>query len=191
MHKVSPALYKHPDGHTGHPAWEPPVASEPLERSVMKSQRQGVIVEVVEGEPIYNQELLRRRLRARGFDVTQATLSRDIKELGLVKRAADGSYQRPGPGPMTMNRTAEAAEAALRRMAREFLRSFEPVQQLVVLKTDAGQANVLAIALDRASLPEVAGTIAGDDTILVVTRDPRQATVFVRQLEEWTGLRRH
>jgi transcriptional regulator of arginine metabolism len=157
----------------------------------MKSQRQGVIVEVVEGEPIYNQELLRRRLRARGFDVTQATLSRDIKELGLVKRAADGSYQRPGPGPMTMNRTAEAAEAALRRMAREFLRSFEPVQQLVVLKTDAGQANVLAIALDRASLPEVAGTIAGDDTILVVTRDPRQATVFVRQLEEWTGLRRH
>jgi transcriptional regulator of arginine metabolism len=113
------------------------VASEPLERSVMKSQRQGVIVEVVEGEPIYNQELLRRRLRARGFDVTQATLSRDIKELGLVKRAADGSYQRPGPGPMTMNRTAEAAEAALRRMAREFLRSFEPVQQLVVLKTDA------------------------------------------------------
>jgi transcriptional regulator of arginine metabolism len=167
------------------------VPAEPLERSLMKSQRQSVIVEVVEREPIYNQELLRRRLRARGFDVTQATLSRDIKELGLVKRAADGAYQRPGPGPVNTNRTAEAAEAALRRMAREFLRSFETVQQLVVLKTDAGQANVLAIALDRASLPEVAGTIAGDDTILVVTRDPRQATVFVRQLEEWTGLRRH
>jgi len=190
MHKDSPALYKHPDGHAAG-AWESSGPAEPLERSsLMKSQRQSVIVEVVEREPIYNQELLRRRLRARGFDVTQATLSRDIKELGLVKRAADGSYQRPGPAA-TMNRTAEAAEAAARRMAREFLRSFEPVQQLVVLKTDAGQANVLAIALDRASLPEVAGTIAGDDTILVVTRDPRQATAFVRQLEEWTGLRRH
>jgi transcriptional regulator of arginine metabolism len=186
MHKVSQPLYKHPNGHA---AWEPPAPSEPVERSVMKSQRQGVIVEVVEREPIYNQELLRRRLRARGFDVTQATLSRDIKELGLVKRAADGAYQRPAPPSVA--RTAEAAEAGARRMAREFLRSFELVQQLVVLKTDAGQANVLAIALDRASLPEVAGTIAGDDTILVVTRDPRQASAFVKQLEEWTGLRRH
>jgi transcriptional regulator of arginine metabolism len=188
MHKDSPALYKHPDGHA---AWDNNgVPAEPLERSLMKSQRQGVIVEVVEREPIYNQELLRRRLRARGFDVTQATLSRDIKELGLVKRAADGSYQRPTVAA-SPSRTAEAAEAAARRMAREFLRSFEAVQQLVVLKTDAGQANVLAISLDRASLPEVAGTIAGDDTILVITRDPRQAAIFVRQLEEWTGLRRH
>src|SRR5215813_3306568 len=136
----------------------------------MKAQRQSAIVDVVQREPIYNQELLRRRLRARGFDVTQATLSRDIKELGLVKRA-DGSYQRPTVAA-SPSRTAEAAEAGARRMAREFLRSFEAVQQLVVLKTDAGQANVLAISLDRASLPEVAGTIAGDDTILVITRDP-------------------
>src|SRR5262245_37560717 len=98
MHKVPEPLYKHPDGQ---PPPQPAeaaaraLAAEPAERSVVKSQRQGAIVEVVEREPIYNQELLRRRLRARGFDVTQATLSRDIKELGLVKRAADGSYQRP------------------------------------------------------------------------------------------------
>src|SRR5215475_1139912 len=65
MHKDSPALYKHPDGHAGQAAWAPSVPTEPLERSLMKSQRQGVIVEVVEREPIYNQELLRRRLRAR------------------------------------------------------------------------------------------------------------------------------
>jgi transcriptional regulator of arginine metabolism len=155
----------------------------------MKAQRQGVIVEVVEREPIYNQELLRRRLRARGFDVTQATLSRDIKELGLVKRAADGSYQRAGVADSA--RTAEVAEAVLRRTAREFLRSFEQVQQLIVLKTDVGQAQILAVALDRARLAEVAGTIAGDDTILVVTRDPRQASTFMRQLEDWTGLRPH
>jgi transcriptional regulator of arginine metabolism len=153
----------------------------------MKAQRQSAIVEVVEREPISSQELLRRRLSARGFDVTQATLSRDIKELGLVKRAADGSYQRvnaaTAPRP-------EAAEAALRRSAREFLRSFEQVQQLVVLKTDVGQAQILAVALDRAGLPEIVGTIAGDDTILVVTREPRQASAIVRQLEEWTGISR-
>jgi transcriptional regulator of arginine metabolism len=197
MHKVAPAVHKHPEGPDGWPAWNGDGTSvtsvtarpEPLERSVMKSQRQALIVEVVEREPIYNQELLRRRLRARGFDVTQATLSRDIKELGLVKRAADGSYQRAGAADHV--RTAEAAENALRRTAREFLRSYEQVQQLVVLKTDPGQAQILALALDRASLPEVAGTIAGDDTILVVTRDPRQSNAFMRQLEDWTGLRRH
>jgi transcriptional regulator of arginine metabolism len=191
MHKVAPAVHKHPEGPDSWPDWNGSGSdrAEPLERSVMKSQRQAVIVEVVEREPIYNQELLRRRLRARGFDVTQATLSRDIKELGLVKRAADGSYQRAGvPGQA---RTAEAAEAALRRTAREFLRSFEQVQQLIVLKTDPGQAQLLALALDRASLPEIVGTIAGDDTILVVTRDPRQSNAFMRQLEDWTGLRRH
>src|SRR5688572_21672072 len=72
-------------------------APVPLERAVpMKAQRQRAIVEVVEREAIWSQDLLGQRLRARGFDVTQATLSRDIKELGLVKRASDGAYQRPG-----------------------------------------------------------------------------------------------
>jgi transcriptional regulator of arginine metabolism len=154
----------------------------------MKAQRQRAIVEVVEREAIYSQDLLGQRLRGRGFDVTQATLSRDIKELGLVKRASDGAYQRAGQaanGPST-----EAAGAKLRRACREFLRSFEQVQQLIVLKTDVGQANVLAVALDRASLPEVAGTIAGDDTILVIAREPRLASTLIGQFEEWTGISR-
>lgn len=153
----------------------------------MKAQRQSAIVDVVQREAVSSQELLRKRLRARGFDVTQATLSRDIKELGLVKRASDGAYQRAG---VPDSGRSEAAEAALRRVAREFLRSFEPVQQLLVLKTDAGQAQLLALALDRAALPEIVGTIAGDDTILVVTREPRLASALVRQFEEWTGIGR-
>lgn len=156
----------------------------------MKADRQTAIAHVVEQEAIVSQELLRQRLAARGFDVTQATLSRDIKELGLVKRSADGAYQRPGPSDGSDRVRPEVVEAALRRTAREFLRSFEQVQQLLVLKTDVGQASILAIALDRASLPEIAGTIAGDDTLLVVTRDPRQAAALVRRLEEWTGLAR-
>lgn len=154
----------------------------------MKNLRQSAIVSLVGSEAIYNQELLRQRLKARGFDVTQATLSRDIKELGLVKRAADGAYQRTAAG----DGTAPAdAEAALRRRIREFLRSFEQVQQLVVLKTEAGQAQILALALDRSGLPEIVGTIAGDDTILVITREPRQAGALVRQFADWAGLATH
>jgi transcriptional regulator of arginine metabolism len=154
----------------------------------MKSLRQSAIVSIVGSEAIYNQELLRQRLKAQGFDVTQATLSRDIKELGLVKRAADGAYQRTAAGDAA---APADAEAALRRRVREFLRSFEQVQQLIVLKTEAGQAQILALALDRSSLPEVVGTIAGDDTVLVITREPRQAGALVRQFADWAGLASH
>lgn len=154
----------------------------------MKAQRQRAIVEVVEREAIYSQDLLGQRLRARGFDVTQATLSRDIKELGLVKRASDGAYQRAGQA--VNGASAEAATAALRRACRDVLRSFEQVQQLLVLRTDSGMANSLAVVLDRARLPEVAGTIAGDDTILVIAREPRLASALVSQFEEWTGISR-
>lgn len=151
----------------------------------MKVQRQAAIAALVEREAIYSQELLRTRLQAQGFDVTQATLSRDMRDLGLVKRAADGAYQRPDAA--AAGAPPGDAGAALKRRVREFLRSREQVQQLVVLKTEPGQASVLAIALDRASLPDIAGTIAGDDTILVIARDIRKAGVFMKQLAEWTA----
>jgi transcriptional regulator of arginine metabolism len=154
----------------------------------MKSRRLTAIRQIVEHEPVHSQEELRVRLLTMGFDVTQATLSRDIKELGLVKRASDGAYQRPGQA--ANGASAEAAVAALRRACRETLRSFEQVQHMLVLKTDTGMANSLAVVLDRAALPEVAGTIAGDDTILVIAREPRLASALVSQFEEWTGIRR-
>jgi transcriptional regulator of arginine metabolism len=134
----------------------------------MKRYRQSVILDLIDREPIDSQELLRQRLEAIGIEATQATLSRDLKELRLVKRAADGAYQRPGrdtgdPGD---------SDAALRRSVVEYLRRIERVQQLLVLRTDPGQAQMLALAIDHASLPDVVGTIAGDDTILVVVRQP-------------------
>ena len=150
----------------------------------MKTQRQAVIVELVNGERISRQELLRQRLLSRGFDVTQATLSRDIKELGLVKRASDGAYQRPDAD----NGRPRIAETTLRRTIREFLRSCEPVQHLIVLKTDPGRAQVLAVDIDRAGLPEVAGTIGGDDTILVVVRDASQAGTLAERFRVWAGI---
>jgi transcriptional regulator of arginine metabolism len=147
----------------------------------MKGRRQVVLLELVDREPLRSQEELRRRLRQRGFDATQATISRDIKELALVKRAGDGAYQRPGAEAAS----PETTLAALERAAAEFLRRVERVQQLIVLKTGVGQAQPLAIALDRAQLPEMVGTIGGDDTILVVARDARRAAVLAKRLERF------
>jgi transcriptional regulator of arginine metabolism len=149
----------------------------------MKAPRQAVLLELIDREPLHSQEELRRRLRQRGFAATQATISRDIAELGLVKRAGDGAYQRPGAD--TSN--PETALAALERAAEEFLRRVERVQQLVVLRTGIGQAQPLAIALDRAQLPEVVGTIGGDDTILIVARDAKRAALLAKRLQGYTG----
>ena len=148
----------------------------------MKSRRQAVILEVVDHEALHSQEELRRRLRQRGFDATQATISRDIADLGLVKRAGDGAYQRPG-----LEATSpELARTALERAAASFLRRIERVQQLIVLRTGRGQAQALAEALDRAQLQEAVGTIAGDDTVLIIARDSRRATALARRLETYT-----
>ena len=146
----------------------------------MKPRRQSAILDVVEQEAVRSQEQLRQRLAERGFDVTQATLSRDIKELGLVKRSADGAYQAAGataaPAPTTMG--------TLGRALAEYLVNIEPVQQLVVLKTGAGQAQLLALAIDRARMEEVAGTLAGDDTILIIARDPKNAQQVTKKLRD-------
>ena len=149
----------------------------------MKARRQTAILELVDREPLHSQEQLRRRLRPRGFDATQATISRDIKELGLVKRAGDGAYQRPGADTTD----PETALTALERAASEFLRRVERVQQLVVIRTGIGQAQPLAIAIDRAQLSEAVGSIAGDDTILVIARDGKRAAALVKRLESYAG----
>ena len=149
----------------------------------MKARRQGLILELIDHEPLHSQEEVRRRLLRRGCQATQATISRDIKELGLVKRAGDGAYQRPGveaPNPQT-------ALAALERATAEFLRRVERVQQIVVIRTGVGQAQPLALALDRAQLPETVGTIAGDDTILVIARGARAAAQLVKRLKDYSS----
>lgn len=147
----------------------------------MKAFRQSVILDVVGREAIHSQEQLRKRLRARGLEATQATLSRDMKELGLVKRAADGAYQPPGATPVL----PLEPEAIVRRAVGSHLRRADCAQQLVILRTDPGQAQPLALAIDRAQLPEVVGTIAGDDTILVIARDRQRARTIVTRFESW------
>ncbi len=150
----------------------------------MKARRQAVILESVQRESVRSQEQLRRRIRAAGFDVTQATLSRDIRELGLVKGGADGAYRPPGH----VASDGQAARVQLQRALGEYLTRVSCVQQMVVLRTGPGQAQLLGVALDRAQLPEVVGTIAGDDTILIIAPDARRARALVRKLEEPMGV---
>lgn len=146
----------------------------------MKAYRQAAIVEIVEAEPVTSQEQLRARLQTRGIEATQATISRDIRDLGLVKRPGDGAYRRPGDA---LEAPVADPDDVYRAAVREYLRRHEAVAHMLVLRTDAGLAQPLAVALDRARLPEVAGTIAGDDTILVVCRTPEQAAALAQRLE--------
>ena len=146
----------------------------------MKAQRLTAILDVVEHEAVRSQEQLRQRLATRGFVVTQATLSRDIKELGLLKRSADGAYQ-----PSSIEDAPQTtALGTLGKALSEYLVNLEPVQQLVVLRTGAGQAQLLGLAIDRSRLPEVVGTLAGDDTILIIARDAKDALAVVKKLKE-------
>jgi transcriptional regulator of arginine metabolism len=148
----------------------------------MKTRRQGMILNLVDRHSVASQEDLRRRLKGLGFSVTQATLSRDIAELGLVKAAGDGAYHRLGPD------SANPALAAtrLQHAVAEYLAGVDRAQQLVVLKTGRAQAQPLAEALDRAALPGIVGTVAGEDTVLVVCRNAGTAAKVVRRIEQAT-----
>ena len=146
----------------------------------MKARRQTAILDIVRHEPIRSQEQLRLMIRESGFDVTQATLSRDIRELGLVKGGADGAYQPPG----RVEVNGHNAKAVFQRALASQLRRIDRVQQLVLLKTGLGHAQSLCAALDGAELPDVVGTLAGEDTILIITPDARRARTLVKRLEE-------
>jgi len=149
----------------------------------MKARRQSAILDVIAHEAVRSQEQLRHKLVSLGFDVTQATLSRDIKELGLLKRSADGAYQPSAEDGVPPGSTLEA----LGRAAADYLLNVEAVQHMVVLKTGTGEAQILAVAIDRARLPDVAGTLAGDDTILIIARDPKGAQAVVKQLRDFAS----
>ena len=149
----------------------------------MKARRQSALLDLIQRQPVRSQEQLRRLLRAAGFDVTQATLSRDVRELGLVKGGLDGAYQSSAP----TGSNGSAAKSLLNRALADYLTRLDQVQQLVVIRTGPGQAQLLGVALDSARLPEVVGTIAGDDTILAVAPDARRARALVKRLERLSG----
>jgi transcriptional regulator of arginine metabolism len=142
-----------------------------------KAARHARIVAVLAEHQVRSQAELATLLDDAGVHVTQATLSRDLEELGAVKlRTPDGGlpvYVVPEDGaPLTARGIDDAPPHRLARLAGELLISADATANLVVLRTPPGAAHFLASAIDRAGLPEALGTIAGDDTILVVARDP-------------------
>src|SRR5687767_1356380 len=144
----------------------------------MKSRRQSAILDIVNGRAVSSQEQLRALLKDQGIEATQATLSRDIRDLGLVKRAADGAYRRPDAADEPADHVDDFETAV-----RDYLRRKDRVEQLIVLKTDAGYSQPLAEAIDRARLPQTVGTIAGENTILVICRSAAAAEEFEARLD--------
>ena len=146
-----------------------------LSQPSSKTARHARITALIRERAIRSQGELGDLLAAEGLATTQATLSRDLEELGAVKvRGTDGaaaSYVIPEEGKAPLRSAGQAPER-LRRLLRELLTGADSSGNLVVLRTPPGAAQFLASALDRSGLPEVVGTIAGDDTILVVARQP-------------------
>ncbi|HET8925696.1 MAG TPA: hypothetical protein VFN26_22120 [Candidatus Acidoferrum sp.] len=144
--------------------------------STGKTFRHGQILRLVTGQPIANQEELRRRLAAQKLRVTQATLSRDLQELRLVKTPAG---YRPGaelpeePAPLP----------TLAHALGEFLLDIRPAENLLVLKTPPSGAQPLAAAVDGAKFQEIAGTIAGDDTVLIITPNKKSRESLQKKIE--------
>jgi transcriptional regulator of arginine metabolism len=136
-----------------------------------KSFRQGQILRIIRNKEMHTQEELARELSSLGIQTTQVTLSRDIRDLGLVKTTE-------GYRPLS----SEESGPKLADIVDEFMQDIRLAQNLVVVRTSPGNANSLAIAIDKEELEEVVGTVAGDDTILVITPDSVKAAEFRQKL---------
>jgi transcriptional regulator of arginine metabolism len=136
-----------------------------------KNYRQGQILKLIRGKRILTQDELAEELRAQGISATQVTLSRDIRDLRLVKTRE--GYQEMAP---------EEKGPEFPLLAAEFVLDVRTAQNLVVLRTAPGHANSVAVALDQEEWPEIVGTIAGDDTILVIAPDRETAELVQEKL---------
>ncbi|MBR3995741.1 MAG: arginine repressor [Clostridia bacterium] len=155
----------------------------------MKSLRHGKILEIISKYDVETQEELTEYLKKEGFSVTQATVSRDIKSLKLIKTAAgaDGNENRY---KYSVNKAGEdsssATEAKFKTILGHAIVSIDYAGNLVVLKTYAGMAQASAAAIDSMNIENILGTVAGDDTLLIVVRTENEASDFVRKIEKLT-----
>jgi transcriptional regulator of arginine metabolism len=147
-----------------------------------KQFRHEQILKLIREQDLHTQEDLAKLLRKAGIRTTQVTLSRDLHELGVAKTPS--GYREMGG---TSRASEEARHHHLRRAAAEFLRDVRQAQNLLVLKTLPGGAQPLGVALDAENWPEVVGTVAGDDTVLVVAPDGRTASLLRDRLRKLAG----
>jgi transcriptional regulator of arginine metabolism len=146
-----------------------------------KRRRRDIIRELVTTRPVSSQAELVTELAARGVEADQSTISRDLREMGLVRLPGAGGktvYGFPG------ERVPAAAQADLERGLREFATGFEVSGNILVLHTAPGNAHALGAVLDGARLEEIAGTVAGDDTIIIVVREKHSAKRLAQRLSE-------
>ena len=149
----------------------------------MKAQRHAAILKLIQKQVVQSQEQLRELLAASGIDVTQATLSRDIRELRLVKVPnPDGGSAYAVPAQ------TETLRPPLHQLLPTLLLSLDGVGNLLVAKTPSGAASALTEALDAQGWPEVVGTIAGDNTILIIAKSERARRAVEARLSEETGM---
>lgn len=148
----------------------------------MKNRRQRRILEIVSNETIGTQKELAERLQQEGFETTQATISRDIKELLLVKVNIGGDRYK-----YVIAQETPATDAKLRMVLREFILSYDYSENLLILNTAPGNANTVASAIDRARWPQVIGTLAGDDTVMLVIKPKEAVQEVVEKIEDYTS----
>ncbi len=149
-----------------------------------RSRRLRALSELIAAEPHASQEELTERLRALGHAVTQATVSRDLVALGAVKVKRDGVLRYVLPDQFGAR---DWATGQLERIVREWVRSIEAAGAMLIMKTPPGSAHLVASTIDQAELAEIAGTVAGDDTILLVVRDGFPLPVLIRRFEAMMG----
>ncbi len=146
----------------------------------MKSNRQAMILELISQQDIETQNQMMEALQAQGIRTTQATLSRDIKELRLVKELSPGGVYRYVAA--TRDELSDY-DVRLQKIFRESVISYAPAQNLVVLRTLPGLANAAASALDNVNVPELVGTLAGDDTVFLAMHNSAAADAFCLEIE--------
>jgi transcriptional regulator of arginine metabolism len=153
---------------------------------VTRAGRHARIVELIRSRTVHSQTELADLLAAEGVQVTQATLSRDLEELNAVK--VSGAYLIPEDGKRPLRETTGQGPARLIRLLKELLTGVDASGNIAVLRTPPGAAQFLASALDRSGLSDVVGTIAGDDTILVVAREngPEAGAALAAKLDNWS-----
>jgi|ERR1043166_6975960 transcriptional regulator of arginine metabolism len=143
-----------------------------------KLERQKVVLDVIAKQAVATQAELKAHLKQRGIEADQATLSRDVKELALVKVSDDGTNYRYA----TVEAVAPPAHMKSSAILARLVRKIETSGNLLVVKTDPGEASPVGLALDRMGWPEVAGTVAGDDTLLVVVREGVPARKLAKKI---------
>ncbi|HYI64140.1 MAG TPA: arginine repressor [Allosphingosinicella sp.] len=149
-----------------------------------RARRVRALAELVRGSALASQEDVTARLKAQGFQVTQATVSRDLEQLGAVKVKRGGILSYALPDQIN---AADWSAGRLERILKEWVIGIEAAGQMLVIRTPPGSAHLVASAIDHAQLLEIAGTVSGDDTMFVAVRDGTEVRIVLKRFERMMG----